>query len=222
MLDFGANIGDFTVKAALMLNGKGRIIAIEPSHDNVNILKTNLELNNIKNVDVFEIGISDHDGFVNLEGGGAVSSQLKSEGTGDGERVKAYSIDTFLEEAGLTNENNLVVKMDIEGSEKYAFKSANFINKIREISMELHGRENIGTIPMVLEHNGFMVSTYSTSDEIKESLKSVIHHPLDFYRLERQSNYVALRGLFGVTRGKNPIPSLSDSEFKIIYASRIV
>ncbi len=122
VLDFGANIGDFTVKAALMLNGKGRIIAIEPSHENVDILKANLELNNIKNAEVYETAISDSDGYVNLEGGGTVSSHLKPESTGREERVKAYSITTFIEEAGLSSRDDLVVKMDIEGSERHVIK----------------------------------------------------------------------------------------------------
>ena len=75
VLDFGANIGDFTLKASSMLRGKGRLIAIEPSHENVEILKANLEHNNIKNVEVYECAISDSDGFVYLEGEGSVGSQ---------------------------------------------------------------------------------------------------------------------------------------------------
>ena len=58
--------------------------------------------------------------------------------------------------------------------------------------------------------------------EVKESLKSAMHHPLDFLRLERKSDYIALRGFFGAMRGKNPIPSLGNSELKVIYASRMI
>ena len=178
-------------------------------------------MNELKNVEIIERALYKESGRkIKFIQNGAMSRIVTDKNANlDYIEVETVTLDDIVNQRAIRRS---ILKMDIEGSEKYAFKSANFIKKIREISMELHGRENIGTIPMVLEHNGFMVSTYSTSDEIKESLKSVIHHPLDFYRLERQSNYVALRGLFGATRGKNPISSLSDSEFKIIYASRIV
>jgi len=32
VIDFGANIGDFTAKAGKILNGTGKIIAVEPNH----------------------------------------------------------------------------------------------------------------------------------------------------------------------------------------------
>ena len=110
--------------------------------------------------------------------------------------------------------------MDIEGAEKYAFKSMSFMRSIREISMELHGLENVQNIPGVLVNQGFRISQYKTFDEVSETMKSIALHPLDFLRLERMSRHLAFRGFVATINSKNPVAGISYDEFKIIYASR--
>jgi FkbM family methyltransferase len=220
VLDFGANVGDFTVKAASKLRGDGRVIAIEPSRKNIEIIRENLEMNNAKNVDICGCAISGSDGYVYLDGDGSVISRASPDANEKKERVRALSIDSFLEEYGLKNRKDLVVKMDIEGAEKYAFKSMSFIRSIREISMELHGLENVQNIPRVLVNQGFRISQYKTFDEVRETMKSIALHPVDFLRLERMSRYLAFRGFLATINSKNPVAGISYDEFKIIYASR--
>lgn len=220
VMDFGANIGDFTIKAARELKGRGRLIAIEPSRENVKILRQNLEINNIKDVEIYECAISDHDGFANIYGKGSVDAHIAEGEKERGERVTVHSIDTFLDEINIRNVRNTVVKMDIEGSERYAFESEKFVEKIREISMELHGIENVQRIPEILTQNGFHVSEYRTSDYVRRTFKSIIHSPIDFLRIERRSNYLALKGFLQSLNLKNPIPSLASKELKMVYAVR--
>ena len=222
VLDFGANVGDFTVKAASMLKDNGRLIAIEPSHENVEILKANLELNNVKNVEIYECAMTDSDGFVYLEGKGSVGSHIISEGGEQRDRVKAYSIETFLAESDLINQKNLVVKMDIEGAEKYVLRSRKFKENMREISMEIHGNENVKNIPKILAGEGFKLSEYKTLDEIKETIKAIILHPVDFLKLEKKSDYLAFKGFLRSIYSNNPVPSISSPELKMVYASRRV
>ncbi len=64
------------------------------------------------------------------------------------------------------------------------------------------------------------MSQYNTLDEVKETIEAIVSHPIDFLKLEKQSNYLALRGFLMSVFSKNPIPSISNTEFKIIYASR--
>ena len=220
VLDFGANVGDFTLKAASMLRDKGRLIAVEPSHENVAILKTNLELNDVKNVEIYECAISDSDGFVHLEGKGSVGSHISYSKSEQSDRVKAYSIETFLAESDLVSQKDIVVKMDIEGAEKYVLRSHKFIENIREISMELHGRENVESIPKILTEEGFKVSQYKTSDEIKETIKAIVSHPVDFLKLEKESGYIAIKGFLNSIYHNNPVPSIGNQELEMIYASR--
>ena len=220
VLDFGANVGDFTIKAASILKGNGRLIAIEPSHENVEILKANLELNNVKNVEIYECAITNSDGFVYLESQGSVGSYISSRNEEQMERVKAYSIETFIEESDIKNQKDLVVKMDIEGAEKYVFRSHKFIESIREISMELHGNENVENIPKILLKEGFKLSQYKTLDEVKETIKAIITHPSDFLKLEKKSDYLAFKGFLRSIASNSPVPSIRIPELKIIYASR--
>ena len=50
VIDVGANVGMFTVKAAKQVGNSGLVIAIEPAESNLNLLKKNIELNKFKNV----------------------------------------------------------------------------------------------------------------------------------------------------------------------------
>ncbi len=220
VIDFGAGIGDFTVKASKLLRDKGEVFAVEPSRENVKLLKANLELNNVKNVKVFECAISDRDGFAYLNEAGSAGGYIMDSVTENGERVKTCTIETFLKDAGLVNKTGSVVKMDIEGAEIHVLKNIQFLRNVRELAAELHGSDNVNTIPDFLRMHGFEVSTYRTADAIKETVKSIIRNPPDFVKLEVLSDFTALRGFLSTLRSKNPIPSLAKPEFKIIYAKR--
>lgn len=214
VIDFGANIGDFTVKAGKLLDNTGKIIAIEPNHNNVEILKKNLELNNINNVEIFECAITDKNGYSYLSGDdhGAKVSNIDN-----GDRIKTITIENLLDK--LNHPKNMVIKMDIEGAEKYIFKNEEFVHSIREIAIELHGKENIETIPKILENNNFTIKVYKITDEIKNTLKFALLHPLDFMRIEKLSGYISIKGATSTfIKKKNPMPSLNNDEWMNIYA----
>jgi FkbM family methyltransferase len=214
VIDFGANIGDFTVKAGKLLNNTGKIIAIEPNHNNVEILKKNLELNNIKNVEIFECAITNKNGYSWLDGDD-VAAEVSD--IGNVNRIKTINIENLLDE--LNHPKNMVIKMDIEGGEKYIFKNEEFVHNIREIAMEVHGKENIETIPKILKNNNFTIKEYKTADELKNTLKFALLHPLDFMRNEKLSRYIAINGAICTFKNrKNPIPAINSDELKVIYA----
>jgi len=214
VLDLGANVGDFTVKAGILLSNTGKIITIEPDHENVEIMKMNLELNEIKNVEIMEVAITDRNGSSYLSGNG-VGSEVSDIFTDN--KIKTISVDSLLEK--LHHPNNLVVKMDIEGGERYFFNNQEFVNSIREIAMELHGKENIQTIPRILEKNNFKIKRYTAKDEYKNTLKSILLHPINFIHCERLSGYIAIKGAIDTLKNKkNPIPSINNEELMVIYA----
>lgn len=216
VIDFGANIGDFTVKAGKLLNNIGKIIAIEPNHNNVGILRKNLELNNITNVVIFECAITDKNSYSYLNGDDVAAKVSETE---EGTRVKTIDIENLLNI--LNHPKNIVVKMDIEGGEKYIFTNDEFVDSIREIAMELHGVDNIRAIPKILESNNFVIRKYRTIDEIKNTLKFALLHPLSFVRAEKLSGYIAIKGAINTLRNNaNPVPSINNAEFEVIYACR--
>jgi len=216
IIDFGANIGDFTFKVGRLLHNTGKIIAIVPNHNNVEILKKNLELNNIKNVKIIECAITDKNSYSYLKGDDVGAEVSDIEG---GTRVKTISIENLLDI--LDHPKNIVVKMDIEGGEKYIFTNDEFVDSIREIAVELQGKENIGTIPKILEANNFIIRKYETKDEIKNTIKFALLHPLIFIRAEKLSGYIAINGAISTLKNKtNPIPSINNDELEVIYACR--
>jgi len=110
--------------------------------------------------------------------------------------------------------------MDIEGGEELVFKDPTFLLKVREIATELHGKQNIVDIPSKLINYGFTVYDFSIHDQIKNSIKNFVHHPLSVIKAEFKTNFIATKGAFKTIFGHNPIPSINNSDLKIIYAVR--
>jgi FkbM family methyltransferase len=66
IFDIGANIGYYVLIESRLVGDGGRIIAVEPSSKNVQMLRQNLRLNRVANVVEFEGGVSDSVGERNL------------------------------------------------------------------------------------------------------------------------------------------------------------
>ena len=59
IFDIGANIGYYAIMESKLLASEGRILAIEPSPSNYKLLKKNLELNELNNVEAMLGAVSD-------------------------------------------------------------------------------------------------------------------------------------------------------------------
>lgn len=55
VLDVGANIGYNTVYLSRAVGPSGRVIAIEPAHDNLEVLRQQLAANGLSNVTVYSV-----------------------------------------------------------------------------------------------------------------------------------------------------------------------
>jgi len=49
VVDVGANVGMFTVKASLSVEDKGNVVSIEPIEQNFELLKKNIKFHNLSN-----------------------------------------------------------------------------------------------------------------------------------------------------------------------------
>ena len=216
VIDFGANIGDFTVKAGKTLKDKGRLIALEPNHKNITILKRNIEINNIKNVEIFEYAVTDKDGYSYLKGDD-VAAEVSEENV-KGDIVKTISVESLMDKLGLPDK--FKVKMDIEGAEKFFFKNEKFVNSIEEIALEIHGMENINNIKKILRNKEFVVTEFNSKMQFKNTLKSMLLDPINFIVCEKKSGFIASKGAFRTLLGKNPIPSVNNKELIVIHAGK--
>lgn len=109
MIEAGAYIGDMTIPLSRLVR---RLYAFEPQEEVREVLKANLELNNIQNVEVFPYALGETEKIVKYpstpaEGGAGGTSMLKNEGD---KEVKCVELDSL----GL---NPSFIKADVEGSE---------------------------------------------------------------------------------------------------------
>src|SRR5207302_520280 len=59
VIDIGANVGLYSIAAALKVGPAGKVFAFEPSSESVGRLRRNLELNGITTVQLATVALSD-------------------------------------------------------------------------------------------------------------------------------------------------------------------
>lgn len=117
-IDLGANIGYITLLMCELLQGKGKVYAIEPDPENVKLLNHNIQLNNYTNLtSVSQMAISNENGYGNFYFG--ITSNLgglhQTKNThASSLKVKLQTLSTFCKEHDIFPS---MIKMDIEGGE---------------------------------------------------------------------------------------------------------
>jgi len=114
--DVGANLGYFALQEAEVVGPKGVVYAIEPIPQNFFLLRHNVALNNLKNIQVFNLAIGDEDGSLDLFLSYASNwaSAFKTPINIDQKiTVPSKRLDTFLKDKGKVD----LVRMDVEGYE---------------------------------------------------------------------------------------------------------
>jgi FkbM family methyltransferase len=128
VFDIGANIGLYTLPAALKLRGTGSVHAFEPVPLWFQRLRENIQLNrlsSVSNVFTYNIGLSDKNEVCNLvmkgiqgSGMGSITANYPNQPDKDQTvviPVQLYRGDDFLLEKGIPGPN--IVKIDVEGAE---------------------------------------------------------------------------------------------------------
>ena len=120
--DVGANLGVFTLFASKLVGPSGRVVAFEPVPENAEVLRTNLALNECKNVLVLEKAVSEQRGTATLH----LSSQCGCHSLVSqppGATARTISVETI----PLQDVNELadidLLKIDVEGAELTALRS---------------------------------------------------------------------------------------------------
>jgi len=151
IIDAGGYIGTASLKFNSMFP-KATIITIEPSEENLNILKKNLS--RISNVTILKGALlTTTNEYVSLYSNGngewghsVIASPLNVSYL---ENVKSYLLSDLVEK-----DFTGIIKLDIEGSEKDLFVyQSEILNKFKLIVVELHERYNPGTEKAYSEFN---------------------------------------------------------------------
>lgn len=146
VIDIGAHIGTFSILAASKLKC-GRVYSIEASKDNFEYLKRNIALNNLSNVFISNLALSDFKGITRLyhpsEEGNWGYSIVKQDAK-EFEEVKTDTLTNFI------RDNNIIacdfMKLNCEGAEFKIILSTpmEILEKIKILLILYHLDSSIG------------------------------------------------------------------------------
>ncbi|MDP6706886.1 MAG: FkbM family methyltransferase [Alphaproteobacteria bacterium] len=161
-LDIGDNQGLYSLLASKNPNCR-RCHAFEPVEETASILRENIELNEISNIDVHEVAISDVEGassiHIKASHSGAATMRDIGDETWSDVPVSIRCITHKELENIVGNEHRLIVKIDVEGLEESVLKqlaACSFFDKISDVYFEVDSNwVDLDTILNLLKDKGF-------------------------------------------------------------------
>jgi len=166
IVDAGANIGISAIFFALRAPN-ARILAIEPEHSNVEILRQNVASNALP-VEIVAAALWHSTGVLRL----AVQNSAMSHSLVSGHssaaacpEVRCIDVPTLLQQNGLSDLD--LLKCDIEGAEKEVLQHASsWIHRVKHIILEAHTGKGCepASICSLLNGFGFATSVYGQKD----------------------------------------------------------
>jgi FkbM family methyltransferase len=115
IVDVGANVGYYTLMFAQAIGSTGRIIAIEPSPENLPELRLNVDRNKLRNVKIISKAVGNERKLIGLRSG--INSGVVRDD------VPAFSVEQDLIDNIITTPID-VVKIDVEGYEGFVIEGA--------------------------------------------------------------------------------------------------
>lgn len=126
IFDVGGNIGLTTVYASKLTGRKGKVYSFEPMPETFQLLKENIEINRLKNVEPINLALSNEARkaimFENLNINRGAASLYSSNNRSNGINVKLSTLDAFCEKLSIDHID--FIKIDIEGEELNMLKGA--------------------------------------------------------------------------------------------------
>ncbi len=139
LYDIGANVGYFSLLAAVLTGSQGQVYAFEPLPRNVDFLKQHIALNCLDNIEVIEAAVSDREGQAAFALGASTAMGHIGE-IGEIE-VDLVSLDALLDRGEIKPPDT--IKIDVEGAEFEVLQGArNLLSRYRPILfLDTHQRE---------------------------------------------------------------------------------
>ncbi|RLI87542.1 MAG: hypothetical protein DRP01_01665 [Archaeoglobales archaeon] len=131
-VDVGACDGMYAIRMAKYYK---EVIAIEPDPSNIAVLKLNIALNEIENIEIMETAVSNFTGTGYLIQQGAQSHLVKTDQKEEAIEVPVWRLDDLIDECH-------VIKIDVEGHEENVIYGAyGLIQKCKPIMVIEHHEE---------------------------------------------------------------------------------
>jgi FkbM family methyltransferase len=178
--DVGANVGFYSLIASRLV-GSGEVVAFEPLPDNQEAIRRNLALNEIDNVRLVAVALSDAEGEAELEIH-ASPTWAKLDTSGDTTFKRDTAVSGRVPVSVSTLDLQLasfaapdLVKMDIEGAEVAALRGASKLLSEHRPTLicELHGTN--AAVVELLEAHGYDVRTVETPEVSPRDAEWYVH-----------------------------------------------
>ena len=147
-IDIGANIGFYTLLFSILCSENGKVYAVEPVGRNLDILKYNISLNNLKNVDVIELPCYKSEEYIYIKEtkDTAYSHLVESFERKENFQtncIKATTLDRIIEQNGIKNVK--LLKIDVEGAEYFVLEGGrnSFASGLFEYILVEVGEQNL-------------------------------------------------------------------------------
>ena len=164
VLDIGANIGAYTLYASRRAR---QVISYEPFMENFDMLKGNVEQNDVHNVKLCNMAVGGKARKTVVHAGGpnfGTVSLYASESTESMQETQVCSLEEVFSLHNLTKVD--VLKLDVEGAEyEILMENAHVLSKIDRIILEFHDYKDLGDhreLIKVLKEEGFVVEKHQT------------------------------------------------------------
>ncbi len=201
ILELGANIGYYVAIESGRLSDKGYIYAVEPGHENIRLLKRNVALNDIKNIETYNIALSDKRGTAKLYTGKACNLHSLINGSGDFDgkyvEVETDTVDSFLKDKKPVS----FIRMDIEGYEAVIVEGMRDTLRspfLKKLFIEIHPHRieisKIQSLLRILKNNGFEIRYAVSRDKYMRSvLKETVVEKISISQLIEDERLVKQR-----------------------------
>jgi len=156
VFDLGANVGFYSLIAAVRTGDGGRVYAFEPVSRNLDFLRRHLDRNRIRNVEIVEAAVSDASGLAAFEE--SASSAMGRIGASGRLKIRTVTLDEMVLDRGLPMPD--AIKIDIEGGERRALEGARGILERRHplIFLATHGGQVHAECCALLTGLGYVLS----------------------------------------------------------------
>jgi FkbM family methyltransferase len=137
--DIGANAGFYTLLAARLVGGTGKVVAFEPVPENLRFLRRHIELNHIDNAVLIAAAVNNNPGKMRFDRGENLSSgHLSDSGA---LMVSTMRLDDVVENREVPPPD--LMKIDVEGAELEVLLGAQklLLNRQPIIFLATHGAE---------------------------------------------------------------------------------
>lgn len=200
VFDLGANIGYYVIQEAKIVK---KVIAIEPSKNSFELLKKNIHLNNLNNVEYYNIAIGDKNKLIDfyVYECANVSSVKPLEQHGDYkiEKTKMVKGKGFFKSY---NNYPTVLRMDVEGYELEILKSfKDDLKFFKKFFFEVHtvflGKQGVIELLGLVEQNGFDEIGFMNDDKYTGKIE-----PIKYFAIKdfKEYDFPECFHLFGVKK----------------------